>query len=92
MEITNKFNAAADGRSWVAEVTVNGPFNLQVEKEQSGRLTIEATCTEGANYCKSFSESVPETFSADFADKIYPKYLRITSYSPVQKAYIVEEQ
>lgn len=68
-----------DGNKWVAEVEVNGDFNLHVEKG-NGTLAVLQSSVAGGKYDNIrslYMDAIDGTMDKDVTALIYPKYLLI---------------
>lgn len=78
---------------WVATAEVATDFGIKVKRIIPSRLVISVSMTEPEDkddYDAAWDETEPAVFSHDFDAKVYPKYLKIESYSEVVKGFIKE--
>lgn len=72
-----------DGNKWIANIEATGDFNLHIEKG-AGALSVLQTSVAGGKYdnVRSLYMSMDDaTMDKDVTALIYPKYLRIESYT-----------
>lgn len=77
MELTFNKNEKSD---WVAEFEATGDFNLHLERDQKGTITILQKTYKDGEY--AFSNEFPyhyNNFDFDFAGLIYPKMIKVIS-------------
>lgn len=81
---------------WVATATVNGPFNLHIERAEAGAIELHQRTTNDGNYapCVGVPERLlykaDKVIDYDFGQMVYPKSVRIVSYKAVTTATITE--
>lgn len=90
---TLNFTKQANGK-YVAEATVNGPFNLHIERVEEGSFDIMQRTTEQGEYADCFGV-VPTLFyrkviDFDYEQMVFPKHIRIESGSEVTTATLTE--
>ena len=80
---------------WVATTEVATDFGIKVKRTMPSRLVISVSMTEPEDeddYDVAWDKIEPAVFSHDFDAKVYPKYLKIESYSEVVKGFIKEAE
>ena len=80
---------------WVATTEVATDFGIKVKRTMPSRLVISVSMTEPEDeddYDVAWDNNEPAVFSHDFDAKVYPKYLKIKSYSEVVKGFIKEAE
>ena len=80
---------------WVATTVVATDFGIKVKRTIPSRLVISVSMTEPEDeddYDVAWDKTEPAVFSHDFDAKVYPKYLKIESYSEVVKGFIKEAE
>ena len=89
-ELTFTKNA---GGLYEATATVNGDFNIHIERAQSGSISINVSTVEDAEYQNVFGRAQAGlTFDKDFRAAVYPKYVQILSSSvPVANKNFITE-
>lgn len=73
-----QFTKSEGTTSYVSEIEVNQPFNLHVEKDFPGQITVSVK-TDGDQYsvCDGFPK-YGNTLDKDFKDFIiFPKYIKV---------------
>lgn len=76
---------------WEALATVNKDFSLHIERESKGQIKIDLSSIQDTQYMDDkFSISADKVYDDDFAFRVYPKYIRIRSYSEPTLGVIVE--
>ena len=78
-----------DKQDWEAEFEATGDFNLHLERDQKGTITILQKQNEEDQY--AFSSEFPnyyKIFNYDFAALLYPKYIKVISDSKVIKGSV----
>ena len=76
---------------WVATAVVLADFGIKVKRTTPSRLVISVSMTEPEDeddYDAAWDKNEPAVFNHDFDSKIYPKYLKIESYSEVIKGFV----
>lgn len=71
------------------EVMVEDNFNLHIERDEDKPLTLEVSSVENGAY-KEYSLNGGLVFDEDFDAWVYPKYLRIRSWSEPTAAYLTQ--
>lgn len=72
---------------YVAEFKATNDFNLHIERSIGGRLSVLQKTVEDGNYSEAFStDRVAEAkiFDYDFTGVVYPKWIQVSSASPVE--------
>lgn len=72
-----------EGNKWIANIEATSDFNLHIEKG-AGALSVLQTSVAGGKYdnVRSLYMSMDDaTMDKDVTALIYPKYLRIESYT-----------
>lgn len=80
---------------WVATTEVATDFGVKVKRTTPSRLVISVSMTEPEDkndYVVAWDKTEPAVFNHDFDAKVYPKYLKIESYSEVVKGFIKEAE
>ena len=80
---------------WVAAAEVATDFGIKVKRTMPSRLVISVSMTEPEDkndYVVAWDKTEPAVFNHDFDAKVYPKYLKIESYSEVVKGFIKEAE
>lgn len=69
---------------WTAEFVATSNFNLHVETENTGALSVEQSGIENGLYAKAYTTNIQSTgssgervFDCDFGALVYPKYIRV---------------
>lgn len=81
------------GNLWISEDTqVTNDYNLHIERSAVGRFEIEQKTT-GTNFSacvlpENVANNSGLTIDLDISHGIYPKTIRVTSYSEVKSAEI----
>lgn len=78
---------------WVATAEVAADFNIRVKRKTPSRIVIEISTVEPVtddDYSQAWDRNEPAVFDHDFDAKVYPKYLRIVSYSETFGGSITE--
>ena len=75
------FSQDATSGLWIATATVNGDFNVHVEREQSGYfgIDIKTTNASNSNYVNKHLAEQDLVIDVDFHGAVYPKYVRVVS-------------
>ena len=72
------------------EFIVNGDFNIHLERESSGDILIQQK-TSGEIFADTdILHNALTTFDCDFTGYVYPKTIRLKSFSKVIKGYVTE--
>lgn len=92
---TKKMQFAKNNNVWIAEVSVDGVFNMHLERISGGMLDIaQRTTTEGKfQYIKlpyDISANTGDVLDMDFDGLVFPKTIRVISYSEVITGTITE--
>lgn len=80
---------------YVAEATAYGDYNLHIEREVNGALEVAQTTVQDSEYVPKVGVSytpLSANFDDDFDNIVYPKYVRVTSGTPVTSGYITEKE
>ena len=86
------FTQNAEGL-YEATATVNGDFNVHIERAQAGSISINISTVENGEYQNVFGRAQAGlTFDKDFRAAVYPKYVQILSSSlpTANKNFITE--
>ena len=78
-----------DKQDWEAEFEATGDFNLHLERDRKGTITILQKTHKDSEY--AFSNEFPyyyNNFDYDFGALIYPKWVKVISDSEVLKGEI----
>lgn len=81
-----------DGK-YVAEATANADYNLHIERENNGSITVlHSTVNDGEKVPVAHWDYTPlsPSLDEDFDGIVYPKYLKIVSGTPVTSGTITE--
>lgn len=88
------FSQDATSGLWIATATVNGDFNVHVEREQPGYFGIDVKTTNASNsnYVNKHLAEQDLVIDVDFHGAVYPKYVQIVSNTQPKAAvsYIKE--
>lgn len=82
-----EFKEMGDG-SLGAEFKATGNFNLHIETEGSGILTIEQRGTESGLYDLASRYLCKKVFDSDFEALVYPKWIRVTCKEVIKKGVV----
>lgn len=80
------------GNAYIATATATADFNIHLEREASGGLSIEMSHLQNGDFTQI--PDIPQwgTFDRSFHDVVYPIYLRIISCSaPITNKCIIKE-
>lgn len=72
---------------YVAEFKATSDFNLHIERSIGGRLSVRQKTVENGEYSEAFSTgrvAEAKIFDYDFTAVVYPKWIQISSVSPVE--------
>lgn len=79
---------------WIAEVTVNGTFNMHLERKSSGMLHVFQRTTQEGYFAEVIIpyevKAAGSIVDTDFDGLVFPKTIRINSYSEVITGTITE--
>lgn len=86
-----------NGNQWIAETTVNAPYNLHIERKGTGKFMIYQRGTDSGQYAQcsigpDMAYNQGQVIDHDFKHEVYPKYIRIESGSEVTTATLTEAQ
>ena len=72
------------------EFEVTGNFNLHLERKNYGRIELYQKTSSETNYTSSpsYSANGDAVINLDFSMGIYPKFVKIISYTEVEKAIV----
>lgn len=75
------------------EFEVTGNFNLHLERKNYGRVELYQKTSSETNYTSSpsYSANGDAIINLDFSMGIYPKFVKIISYTEVEKAIVTME-
>lgn len=75
------------------EFEVTGNFNLHLERKSYGRVELYQKTSSETNYTSSpsYSTNGDAVINLDFSMGIYPKFVKIVSYTEVEKAIVTME-
>ena len=75
------------------EFEVTGNFNLHLERKNYGRIELYQKTSSETNYTSSpsYSTNGDAVINLDFSMGIYPKFVKIISYTEVEKAIVTME-
>lgn len=75
------------------EFEVTGNFNLHLERKNYGRIELYQKTSSETNYTSSpsYSANGDVVINLDFSMGIYPKFVKIISYTEVEKAIVTME-
>lgn len=73
-----------------ATAVVAADFNLHVERKKSEILQVYVTTVPDSEYSCAFTDSAGEVFDHDFDGIVYPKYIKVQSWSEPTMAVITE--
>lgn len=75
------------------EFEVTGNFNLHLERKNYGRVELYQKTSSETNYTSSpsYSTNGDAVINLDFSMGIYPKFVKIISYTEVEKAIVTME-
>jgi hypothetical protein len=82
---------------YAAEAVVNADFNIHLERTAASRLNIlQRTPTEGdfepVYLPSNVQNNTGKTFDCDFSALVYPKTIRIESYTEVTTGILTEAE
>ena len=76
-------------KNWVAEFEATSDFNLHLERESMGWLTVGQRTTSSGGYDESFKLPYDgRVIDYDFGALVYPKWIKVTSSSKVVKGEV----
>ena len=75
-----------------AAAQVGADFNLHLERKGQGHLTVEISTVQNAKYVTVVDEDANDTFDRDYDAIVYPKFLRVRSWSEPTAGYITEAE
>lgn len=78
-------------RDWEAEFEATGDFNLHLERDRKGTITILQKTYKDGEY--AFSNEFPyynNNFDFDFAGLVYPKMIKVISDSEVKIGVVTQ--
>lgn len=72
------------------EFEVTGDFNLHLERKNYGRVELYQKTSSETKYTSnpSYSDNCDAIINLDFSMGIYPKFVKIISYTEVEKAIV----
>lgn len=72
------------------EFEVTGDFNLHLERKNYGRVELYQKTSSETNYTSSpsYSANSDAIINLDFSMGVYPKFVKIISYTEVEKAIV----
>lgn len=75
------------------EFEVTGDFNLHLERKNYGRVELYQKTSSETNYTSSpsYSANGDAIINLDFSMGVYPKFVKIISYTEVEKAIVTME-
>lgn len=75
------------------EFEVTGNFNLHLERKNYGRVELYQKTSSETNYTSSpsYSANGDAIINLDFSMGVYPKFVKIISYTEVEKAIVTME-
>lgn len=75
------------------EFEVTGNFNLHLERKNYGRIELYQKTSSETNYTSSpsYSTNGDAVINLDFSMGIYPKFVKIISYTEMEKAIVTME-
>lgn len=75
------------------EFEVTGDFNLHLERKNYGRVELYQKTSSETNYTSSpsYSANSDAIINLDFSMGVYPKFVKIVSYTEVEKAIVTME-
>lgn len=75
------------------EFEVTGDFNLHLERKNYGRVELYQKTSSETNYTSSpsYSANGDAIINLDFSMGVYPKFVKIISYTEVEKAIVTIE-
>lgn len=79
------------GDKYEATFEASGNFNIHLEREEGGFVNVYQSGTQGGEYALAANWSDYEggkVFDCDFGALVYPKYIKVTSRSKVNKAVV----
>ena len=80
------------GDAYIAETSVNADFNIHIEREASGGLSIEMSHLQNGEYTPIPDIKQWGAFDQSFYDVVYPIYLRIISRTaPISGKCVIKE-
>lgn len=80
------------GDSYQASATVNGDFNIHIERVASGSLSVEISTLQNGEYIGLPNIPQDDCFDRSYHDVVYPKYIRIiTKVAPVTNKCVIKE-
>lgn len=88
LEITNNSGV------YVSEFEVNSDFNLHVERKDSGIIHLFQRTTSSGDYAviKEFSQNDAKVIDIDITGAIYPKYIKLVSFSEITFGEITSKE
>lgn len=84
-------NIVKTGNRYIGEFTVSEDFNLHVEKEAVGYMSLSLRTTETGDYAPLLNAGQAffnKTVDTDIQSVVYPKHLRIESDVPVSRCVV----
>lgn len=87
MELT--FNQ--NGNKYEAEFVATSAFNLHLEREDNGYVSVYQRGTDTGEYASTESwgnNEATKVFDVDFASLVYPKYIKVVSRSKVNRGVV----
>lgn len=80
-----------NGEKYEATFEASDNFNIHLEREEGGFVNVYQSGTQGGEYALAANWSDYEggkVFDCDFGALVYPKYIKVTSRSKVNKAVV----
>lgn len=75
-----------------AFTTVNNDFNIHLERNIPGILSLEVSTLENGQYVPKLVDTHSLVIDQDIHAGVYPKYIRVYSSSLPTEAYITESE
>ena len=78
-------------KDWEAEFEASGDFNLHIERDKKGTITILQKTYADGEYC--FSNEFPyyhNNFDFDFTGLVYPKMIKVISDCEVKIGVVTQ--
>ena len=86
-----------NGNQWIAETTVNAPYNLHIERKGAGKFMIYQRGTDSGQYAPCvigsyLAQNQGQVIDWSFDHTIYPMHVRFESGSEVTSATLTEAE
>lgn len=80
------------GCYWEAECKVEADFAVHVERKELGRVHVDLTSIEGKQFAMAHVEQALEVFDKDFDAIVYPKWIRVRTWSEPTYGAVAERE